>query len=138
MAKKVYLNCYVELGGTNVTDYVASAGWDDDYEEVDLTTYGSGGAKEVGGGLESGKLDLKFKNDYAGGALDAIMWALRSRTPQTWKVRPEKDIVVSSANPQYSGNVLIKGWKFGGQVGSAADVDVSYPLSGTVTRSTTT
>lgn len=138
MAKKVLLNCYTELSGTDVTSYVAKVELEDTYEEKETTNFGSGGAKEVLGGLESGTLGLTFRNDFSGGSLDSIMWTMRSRTPVTFKVRAEKDSIVSSANPQYSGSVLVNGWKFGGSVGDVAEVDISYPLSGTVTRSTTT
>lgn len=138
MAKKVLLNCYVEINANDLSSYVAKVEFDDVFEEKETTNYGSGGAKEVLAGIESGSWGLTFKNDYAGGSLDTIMWALR-RSLVTIKVRPEKDVVVSSANPQYSSSILINGWKpISGAVGDVAEVDITYPMSGVPTRATTT
>jgi len=138
VAKKVLLNCYTEINGNDLTSYVSKVEFDDTFEEKETTNYGSGGAKEVLAGIESGSFALTFKNDFAGGALDSIMWALR-RSLVTIKVRPEKDVVVSSANPQYSASILINGWKpLSGSVGDVAEVDITYPMSGVPTRSTTT
>ncbi len=138
MAKKVLLNCYVEINSSDLTSYVSKVELDDKFEEKETTNFNSGGAKEVLAGIESGTIGVTFKNDYAGSALDSIMWALR-RSVVTWKVRPEKDSVVSSANPQYSGSLLVNNWKpIAGSVGDVAEVDVSYPMSGVMTRSTTT
>jgi hypothetical protein len=138
VAKQVLLNCYVEINAVDRTANVAKVELDDQFEEKETTTFASGGAKEVIGGLESGTIGITFKNDYAGGALDSAMWALR-RSVVAFKVRPEKDVIVSSANPQYSGSMLINQWKpIAGAVGDVAEVDVSFPMSGVMVRSTTT
>lgn len=138
MAKTVLLNCYVEINAVDQSSSVSKVELDDQFEEKETTNFGSAGAKEVIGGLESGTIGITFKNDYAGGALDATMWALR-RTVVTFKVRPDKTVIVSSANPQYSGSMLINEWKpISGSVGDVAEVDVSFPMSGAMTRATTT
>lgn len=138
MAKQVLLNCYVEINAVDRTANVAKVELDDQFEEKETTTFASAGAKEVLGGIESGTIGITFKNDYAGGALDSAMWALR-RSVVAFKVRPEKDVVVSSANPQYSGSMLINQWKpIAGAVGDVAEVDVSFPMSGQMLRNTTT
>jgi hypothetical protein len=138
VAKQVLLNCYVEINAVDQSASVSKVELDDQFEEKETTNFASGGAKEVIGGLESGTIGITFKNDYAGGALDQLMWALR-RTVVTFKVRPEKAVVVSSANPQYSGSMLINNWKpISGSVGDVAEVDVSFPMSGAMVRATTT
>jgi hypothetical protein len=44
---------------------------------------------------------------------------------------------VSTSNPKYTGNLLIKAWNpITGSVGDEASVSVSYPTSGAVTRAT--
>lgn len=138
MAKTVLLNCYVEINAVDQSASVSKVELDDQFEEKETTNFGSAGAKEVIGGLESGTIGMTFKNDYAGGALDATMWALR-RTVVTFKVRPDKTVIVSSANPQYSGSMLVNSWKpISGSVGDLAEVDVSFPMSGAMVRATTT
>lgn len=138
MAKQVLLNCYVEINSVDQSASVSKVELDDQFEEKETTNFASAGAKEVIGGLESGTIGITFKNDYAGGALDATMWALR-RSVVGFKVRPEKNVVVSSANPQYSGSMLVNQWKpIAGAVGDLAEVDVSFPMSGAMARATTT
>lgn len=138
MAKQVLLNCYVEINAVDRTANVSKVELDDQFEEKETTNFASAGAKEVLGGMESGTIGITFKNDYAGGALDSAMWALR-RSVVTFKVRPEKDVVVSSANPQYSGSMLINQWKpIAGSVGDVAEVDVSFPMSGAMSRAIST
>jgi hypothetical protein len=138
VAKQVLLNCYVEINAVDQSASVSKVELDDQFEEKETTNFASGGAKEVIGGLESGTIGITFKNDYAGGALDTTMWALR-RSVVAFKVRPEKNVIVSSANPQYSGSMLINNWKpISGSVGDVAEVDVSFPMSGAMVRATTT
>lgn len=138
MAKQVLLACYVEINGVDRSSSVSKVELDDQFEEKETTTYGSGGAKEVIAGLESGSVGLTFKNDYAASALDSAMWALRG-TLVTLKVRPSSSAIVSTANPQYGGSILINNWKpISGSVGDVAEVDVTYPMSGAMTRVTST
>jgi hypothetical protein len=138
MAKMVLLEPYIEINSVDRSSSVSKMEWDDEFEEKETTTYGSGGAKEVLAGIESGSVGLTFKNDYAAGALDSAMWALR-RSLVTIKARPVAASIVSSANPQYSCSILINGWKpIAGSVGDVAEVDITYPMSGVMSRATTT
>jgi hypothetical protein len=138
MAKQVLLDCYVEINGVDRTASVSKADLDDKFEEKDTTTYGSGSAKELLAGLESGSIGITFKNDYAASALDSAMWALR-RSIVAFKIRPTSSAIVSTANPQYGGNILISNWKpISGSVGDVAEVDVTFNLSGPMTRVTST
>jgi len=138
MAKQVLKKVMVKINSVDRSDHVSKAEVDDNFEEKDVTTYGSSGAKEVLAGLESGTLAITFKNDYAAGDLDSSMWALRGMLT-TIDVWPDKTAVVSSANPRYSANILINAWKpIAGSVGDVAEVDVSFPVSGGWTRYTTT
>jgi hypothetical protein len=138
MAKQVLKKAMVKINSVDVSDHVSKIEVDDQFEEKDVTTYGSNGAKEVLAGLESGTCPIGFKNDYAAGQLDATMWALRGTltTVDTW---PDKTAVVSSANPRYSATIAILNWKpIAGSVGDVAEVDVSFPVSGGWNRYTTT
>lgn len=137
MAKKVLLNAQVAINATDVTAYVAKVELNDEFEDKETTTFASGGAKEVLGGLESGEIGITFKNDYAAAALDSIMWALR-RSVVTWTARADIAAVTTS-NPQYSGSLLVNKWvPISGSVGDVAEVDVSFPLSGPMARVTST
>lgn len=133
MPKMVLLNAFVSLNSTNLSTNANKIELTWDAEEKDVTTYGSGGAKEVLGGLKSGTLAIEFKQDFAASALDSIMWPLLG-TVVPFEVRSDQ-AVVGASNPKWTGSVLIKEWKpIQGSVGDEASVGVSFPTSGLVVR----
>ena len=137
MPKKVLLDAQLTIDSFDCTQWTAKIELEDNFEDKDTTTFASGGAKEVLGGLESGEVSVTFKNDYAVSALDATMWAKR-RSVVTFTARADAD-AVSTSNPQYSGSILINKWvPISGSVGDVAEVDVSFPLSGPLARATST
>jgi hypothetical protein len=139
MAKKVLLDAVLVIDSNDLTEWCAKVELTDDFEEKDTTTYGSGGAKEVLGGLESGNVGITFKNSHTSGELDEIMWTIaRTRTPVTFTVRAD-EAVVSSGNPQYSGSLLVNKWMpIAGSVGDVNEADYTFPLSGALARATST
>lgn len=135
MAKKVLLDCFISINGVDYSANSSKVELDDSFETKDSTTHGSGGAKQNLAGLEEGSIKVTFKNDYAAGAIDSQMWALR-RTIVPFEVRPSQ-AVVGVSNPKYTGNILINGWTpLSGSVGDVAEVDVDYPLDGPMARAT--
>lgn len=137
MGKKVLLDAQLAINSTDLTQWCAKIELDDEFEDKETTTFASGKAKEYLGGLESGNVGITFKNDFAAAALDSIMWALR-RSVVTWAARADAGAVTTS-NPQYGGSILINKWTpVSGSVGDVAEVDVTFPLSGPMTRVTST
>lgn len=137
MAKKVLLDAVLTIDSNDLTEWCAKVELTDEFEEKDVTTFTSGGAKEVLGGLESGSIGISFRNSHTAGELDDIMWALR-RSVVGFTVRADA-AVVSTGNPQYSGDILINQWSpIMGSVGDVNELDVTYPLSGVLVRSTST
>lgn len=136
MAKMILQASYVSLNGTDLSSYASSIELSTEVDEKEVTTFGSGGWKEVLGGLKSGGLSVEFKQDFAVSALDSIMWALFG-TVVTFEVRAANS-AVGTSNPKYTGSVLVKEWSpIGGGVGDVAEVKISLPTSGAVTRATT-
>lgn len=136
MAKMVLLASFVTIAANDLSAYCSSIECTAEVDEQDVTTFGSGGWKEVLGGLKSGGLKLKFKQDFAASALDSIMWPLLG-TVVAFEVRASNG-ARSTSNPGYTGNLLVKKWApITGDVGSAAEVDVDYPSSGAIARQTT-
>lgn len=135
MAKQVLTGSFVSINSNDLSNYAMKIELTVEVEDQDATTYGSSGAKEVLGGLKSGQLAVGFKQDVAASALDSIMWPLLG-TVVPFEVRLS-NAAVGPSNPKYTGNVLIKEWKpIGGNVGDIAEVDVTYPTSGAITRAT--
>ncbi len=133
--KKVLLDAQLGIANNDLTDWCAKIELNDEFEDKETTTFGSGGAKERLGGLESGEIGVTFKQDYDDNALDEIMWALR-RQVVTFACRADED-AVSANNPEYYGSLLMNKWvPISGSVGDVAEVDVSFPLSGPLQRRT--
>lgn len=136
MAKMVLLASFVTIAANDLSTYCSSIETTAEVDEQDVTTFGSGGWTELLGGLKSGSVKLKFKQDYAAAALDAIMWPLLG-TVSAFEVRAANG-ARSTSNPGYTGNLLVKKWApISGDVGSAAEVDVEFPTSGAIARQTT-
>jgi len=137
MAKMVLLASYVAIGGNDLSDFCSQIELTAEIDEQDVTTFGDSGWKAVLGGLASGSLALTFKQDVAASQIDSIMWPLfLTRTPQTFEVRADSGSV-GADNPSYSGNVLVREWKpLAGSVGDVAEVEVTFPTSGAITRAT--
>ncbi len=136
MAKMVLKAAYLALNGVDRSSWTSSAELSVEVDEGDVTTYASQGWKEVLGGLASGELSIKFKQDIADNALDETMWTLFQTGVVSFEVRLS-NAAVGASNPAYTGSVLVKEWKpISGDVGDVAEVDVTYPTSGVVTRAT--
>ena len=95
---KVLNNCHVDVNAVDYTSITSKAEVDDTFEDKDTTTYGDSGKKTRIGGLEDGNFVWTLFNDYGSSGVDSAMWTLR-KTLVTVNVWPNKDAVVSSANP---------------------------------------
>lgn len=123
------------LNAVDYSDWVSKVELTTEVDEKDVTTFGSAGWMEVIGGIAKGGLAVTFKNDYVDNELDEDLWALFG-TVVTFATKPTS-AAVSSNNPSYSGSVLIKELKpINGAVGDVAEMDVSWPTSGAVSRAT--
>ena len=135
MAVFALTNVYVEINSTSsVNDHVKSAQLSIDVADLDSTAMGDTW-KESTAGVKSGTLTLEYLDDYASASVDAVLWPLLG-TVVTFKVRPDAG-AVSATNPSYFGSVLISQTNLGGAHGDLAMKSVTFPLSGTITRSTT-
>lgn len=135
MAKTVVTSRYVSIGTADVSSALAGASLEITVEEVDKTSLGSGGWREVAAGLKSGSVTLNFLQDYAVGAVDSILYPLIG-TEATVTIR-SSSATVSSSNPAYSAVVLVSQYTpIAGAVGDLATFDVTFPTVGAVTRAT--
>ena len=135
MAKMVLKAAYLALNSVDRSSWTSKIELSTEVEEKDVTTFASLGWVELLGGIASGQLAIGFKQDVADNALDETMWALFG-TVVTFEVRL-LNTTASASNPAWTGSVLVKEWKpIAGSVGDTAELDVTYPTSGVVTRGT--
>jgi hypothetical protein len=114
-----------------------SEGPEDEADDVETTSFGSGGKRTRVGGLQSGTVSFDFHQDFGSGAIDDDIFPLLGGTPAI-EVIPTAGTAVSATNPKYSFNCLVTEYSpLDSAVGDLATFSVSWPISGAVTRGTT-
>jgi len=135
MAKTVVTSRYVSIGTADVSASLSGASLEITVEEVDKTSLGSAGWREVAAGLKSGSVTLNFQQDFGVGGVDALLYPLIG-TEATVTIR-SSSATVSASNPAYSAVVLVSQYTpINGAVGDLATFDVTFPTVGAVTRAT--
>ena len=134
MARTVLTNAYVKIAGVNFSDYIASIEFSDEAEEIETTAFGQTGRTRVGG-LRDQSVSLDFHQNFDPSEVDDTIGALVGGTAAI-EFAP-KGTAIGTANPKFSGSVLITEWGFGGGVGELATVSVTWPVDGVLTRGTT-
>ena len=135
MAKTVITSRYVSLNGTDISSSLSGASLEITVEEVDKTSLGSAGWREVAAGLKSGSVTLNFQQDFGASGVDATLYPLIG-TEGTVVIRPTSG-TVSATNPAYTAHVLVSQYTpIAGSVGDLATFDVTFPTVGAVSRAT--
>jgi len=125
----------VSIGTADVSSALSGASLEITVEEVDKTSLGSAGWREVAAGLKSGSVTLNFQQDFGVGGVDALLYPLIG-TEATVTIR-SSSATVSATNPAYSAVVLISQYTpINGAVGDLATFDVTFPTVGAVSRAT--
>lgn len=132
MAKLVLTNSNVTLGGTDISSYVASVTLTISVNEVETTAFGSGATTRVGG-LQDNSVTLSLHQDFS--AIEGLVYPLIGST--TSLVIKPNGTAVGTANPSYTMTPLVTEWTpVNGAVGELATADITWPVSGTVTKAT--
>jgi hypothetical protein len=135
MPKLVVTSRFVSLNGTDLSASLAGASLEITVEEIDKTSLGSAGWREVAAGLKSGSVTLNFLQDFGAGSVDATLFPILG-TEGTVVIRPSSG-TVSATNPAYSATVLVSQYTpISGSVGDLQTFDVTFSTVGAVTRAT--
>jgi len=133
MAKLVLLNSNVSLNGTDITANVAAVTLSTSAAEVPTTSFGSGGAVTRVSGLIDNSVTLSLHNDY--NAIDGLIQPLIGSTAVTMVVKPAGTAAASASSPHYTFSVLCTEFSLvNGAVGELNTADVTWPISGTITK----
>jgi hypothetical protein len=133
MARTVLTNAHVKVAGVDFSDYIASIEFSDEAEEIETTAFGQTGRTRVGG-LRDQSISLDFHQNFDPSEVDATIGALVGGTAAI-EFLP-KGSAVGTANPKWSGSVLVTEWGFGGGVGELATISVTWPVDGVLSRGT--
>lgn len=133
MARTVLTNVNVQIASVDFSDLIASIEFNDEAEEISTTAFGDTGQRRVGG-LRDQSISLDFHVDFDPSEVDATIGALVGSTAAI--AFSPKGTAIGTANPQYTGSVLITEWGWGGGVGELATKSVTWPVDGVLTRGT--
>jgi hypothetical protein len=129
MARIVLTNVAVTFGTTDISSYVTSVTLGSTYDVVETTAFGNTARTRVAG-LADNSVAIEFNQDYAAGALEAVIYPTLG-TAVSITVRP-----VAGSSPAYSFSALVSEWTpLNGAVGELATASVTWPISGTITKS---
>jgi hypothetical protein len=132
MAKLVLTDANITLNSTDISSNVASVTLSSSAAEVETTAFGQGAVTRVGG-LKDNSVTLALHNDYS--AVEGLVYPLIGATA-TIVIKPN-GTAVGTANPSYTATVLVTEWTpVNGAVGELNTADVTWPISGTITKAT--
>ena len=129
MARIVLTNVAVTFGTTDISSYVTSVTLGSTYDVVETTAFGNTARTRVAG-LADNSVAFEFNQDYAASALESTIYPTLG-TAVGITVRP-----VAGTTPAYSFSALVSEWTpLNGSVGELATASVTWPISGTITKS---
>lgn len=134
MATYAFVDAFVEVNSVDLSDHVAAVTLEVSADDLDDTAMGDTYRSRISG-LKDTTWSITFHNDHAASEVESTLWSALG-TVVTCKVRPDSD-AASATNPEYSQSVHINGFTpVGGSVGDLAQVTVSWPGAGTLSRAT--
>ena len=132
MAKLVLTDANITLGGTDISSDVAAVTLTSSAAEVETTAFGQGAVTRTGG-LKDNSVTLSIHNEYS--SIEGLVYPLIGSTA-TIIIKPN-GTAVGTANPSYTATVLVTEWTpVNGAVGELNTADVTWPISGTITKAT--
>ena len=135
MAKYVMTNTKVTINGTDFSSALNSVELALTSNEVDTTSFGSGGWTATAAGLKSASLTLNWMQDFAAGSVNAVLQPLFN-TNATVVVIPTSGSV-SATNPSWSGQFLVSQYSpVAGAVGDLAVFSTTWNSDGAITYAT--
>jgi hypothetical protein len=135
MARIVLTDVQVLINtSTDISDHIASVTLNSTVNEVQTTAMGNTAITRVGGLLDN-SVTLEFHQDFATSSIESIVYPLIG-TVTTMKVKPTSS-ATGTANPQYVFSALVSEWTpINGAVGELSTASVTWPISGTITKTT--
>ena len=132
MAKLVLTDANITLAGSDISADVAAVTLSSTSAEVETTAFGQGAVTRTGG-LKDNSVTLEIHQEYS--SIEGLVYPLIGSTA-TIVIKPN-GTAVGTANPSYTATVLVTEWTpVNGAVGELATASVSWPISGTITKST--
>lgn len=134
MAVLVLLNPQITINSVDLSNRIDTVTLEETFADVDTTAFGSTSKTRVAG-LGDHKVTLSFQQDFAASEVEQTVYPLVGTTT-TVVVKPVNS-TTTTTNPSYTFTVLVTDWKpVDGKVGALAMSNVTWPISGAVTKAT--
>lgn len=129
-------NEYFTFNSVDLADHATSVVLTANAEQLDSTAMGDSW-REFTGGLKTGSVAATLLDDFAASSVDATVWAaFAANVAVPTAVRPV-NAAISTTNPEYQQNVLPNAWGMGGQLGTMAGKQLTWPITGAIVRDVT-
>jgi hypothetical protein len=93
--------------------------------------------EEYTGGQKTGTVAVTFLDDFAASSVDATTWsAFNTGTPVAFATKPTS-AAISTTNPEFQFNILPSAYQMGGELNTMAQKQLTYPITGAITRDIT-
>lgn len=136
MAVVALLNMYGIFNSVNLSDHGTSFVLALNADALDSTAFGDSW-RENTGGLKAGTFAMTLHDDFAAGSVDATIWAAFDANVAVAVATKPVNTTISTSNPEYQFNVLPNQYQMGGQVGTLAGKQLTFPITGAVVRDVT-
>ncbi len=132
MAKTPFTQAYLSINGTDLSNQVETVLLTVTADDIDVTAMQDGAHRHIAG-LQDNKLAVTYWNDYSTatsvGKLHDAMLAAGTAVPFRYAKGPTP---FGTANPIYSGSVLLITYPVGGKVGDGFQTAIQYVVDGSV------
>lgn len=126
----------ITIDDTDLSDEVRQVRVAPTQPAVESTAAGAEGS-ESAPGIRSDSFTVRFRQQFGAGAVDEKLWGLFDGEEEfAVTVKPFND-TVSGTNPLYSGTCFIENYSpIDGDIGSLSETDVTFPVQGKISRTT--
>lgn len=134
MAKVVLKEPEITIGAVDLSDHISQVEISTTYDTPESTAFGDA-AKTYEVGLPNSTVGLTLHQDFDASEVEATIGPLVG-TKATVAVKPGSGSV-SATNPSYTATVIVNEWMpITGSVGELLEVNVTWQVSGAVTKAT--
>lgn len=135
MAKEVLTDVKITVNAVDLSNHCSSVTLEDSAEEVDFTSFGTAGYREIAQGLKDATITASFFNDHAAASVADTLQAIYSAgTAVAVKVWPSSSgTIVYTMQANLFSNPMLAG-----AVGEANTIEATFRHGGTagITRGT--
>ncbi len=135
MAVLALINPTITIATFNMSQHVTAVGFDVEADKLTTTNFGTSGWETFIAGLKKGEVKVAFNNDYATTTVDDRLWTWFSAGTAISFAVKATNAANSATNPEYQFNVVPLTYSpVAGKVGELATQDVTWPITGAITR----